>query len=149
MTNWPKNLTVAVLGCSVAVVVLVGFVLAGLWRVSVSIDTQGDLLEGQVRSQDVQSCTTAYAATYSAWDARANSLFGALIAASAAAPEGSEPDPRQLRAYTTATDNADEMTGRRLGLASLTVPNGEPFDCPPIPARLRIDPLDPTDPDPP
>lgn len=141
MANWPKNLALAVLGCTFAIVVLIGFVLVGLYQVDQKVQDQGEVLDNQVRAQRVSACTSEYTATYTAWDAEAARLFGALISASAAGSE--DPDPVVVQEYTTAVGNATEMTRRRIGLASLVGPGGD-FTCPTIPQYLTVEPVDPT-----
>jgi hypothetical protein len=80
------------------------------------------------RAVVVEACETAYDATFQGWAsefARAW-VFGDFFAAAKAAA------------------NAREAVGRRIGIAALAERHpGRPFDCPPIPHRLRFDPIVP------
>lgn len=145
LISWLRSIAIAVLGCAVAIALLVGLILYGLWRVSVSVDNQGDVLAGQERAQSVSACAQEYTATYRAWFAESNRRFGELISYASAAPDDAEVPPEMIDQYTDASANADEMTRRSLGLSELAEP-GQDFECPPIPRRLRVEPVDPTDP---
>lgn len=114
-------------------------IVAVLWWQAATRDEEAD------RNARIQSCASVYAATYSAWDAEANELFGQLIAASVNAPDA-DPDLALVGEYTAAVTNAAEMAGRRIGLgifSAQSVMDGNNFECPPLPDRLMVEPIAP------
>lgn len=108
----------------------------------VSLSTQGNTedikatqLEAQeataaaIRNGAVSSCQSTYAGTFDGW-----------LAAGAAGQQPNGEPVSQRDGFL----NALEMDQRRLGVAVLARHNpDDPFVCPPIPARLVIDPIDP------
>lgn len=120
------------------------------WTLIAVLDTNDDtqairFTQDQAdRNLAVQACTTRYAATAVVWEDRADSAEALIIQA---AVEDRSVDPALARRSVRATANAEEMNRRRLGLSQLAEEeagdrsNG--FGCPPIPHRLRVEPLDP------
>lgn len=165
--KWGFAIVVALL--VLAAVIQILYVRLGNERTSEVAQAQEDILVSQDqadRNLAVQACQSAYAATSSAWDSEASkadqeadAIFARLISISRA----NDDDPRLdalLVDYRAATDRAEmsaanyeEMSLRRLGLAELAADEAESrsndFACPGIPARLQVEPLDPTNPDPP
>jgi len=134
------------------VVVVGGAILvAVLWWQAATRDEEAD------RNARIQACTSGYAATTSAWDARvlsldeqAEALFAEVIVQAA---QSDDVDPALLDRYQSTTDQAaaaaekvDDMARRRIGLASYaarSVVAGNAFECPPLPARLMVEGIDP------
>jgi hypothetical protein len=111
-----------------------------LWWQAATRDEEAD------RNARIQSCSSVYAATYSAWDAEAQERFGELIT-TAASQTGDQPvDPTVLSDYTTAVHNAAEMAKLRIGLgqyAAQSVAKGNDFACPALPSRLMVEAIPP------
>lgn len=126
------------------------------WVLLVSLDTSDNTQDIRTaqnqadRNLAVQSCTSEYAATYSAWDAEADRLFGMIVDDAFA---DRLPSRTLLRDFIAAGENEAEMNRRRLGLSILArsevTDRTDGFVCPAIPDRLEVEPLDPTNPDPP
>jgi hypothetical protein len=97
------------------------------------------------RNLSVQTCTSRYAATSTAWEDEADRLEARVIKI---ALEDQPVDVSLGARSVIATENASEMTRRRIGLAELAeqeIGDTTGFSCPPIPERLTVDSLDPTD----
>lgn len=111
-------------------------VVIALWWQAATRDEEAD------RNARIQSCSSGYAATYSAWDAEAQRLFGDLIAQAV----DDHADPSTVDAYRQATANAAEMARRRIGLARFSaqsVKDGNAFACPALPGALMVEAVDP------
>lgn len=92
--------------------------------------------EEAIRNGQIQSCASEYAGTY---DAHAG-LFFRAVSDVASDPT---PDLAELQAEGRAVA---EMAARRIGLsiyARTVLGNGDDFVCPPIPERLRLEPIYP------
>lgn len=123
-----------ILGGAIIVVVL--------WWQAATRDAEAD------RNARIQSCSSGYAATYSAWDAEANRLFGEIIARAATEQP---PDPAMVDDYQQAVENTAAMARLRIGLADYaarSVTGGNNFGCPPLARGLTVEPLDPEGPEP-
>lgn len=144
---------------TVALWALVPIVLVAVpltWILVVTVDTSSDadaILTAQDqadRNLQVQACTTEYDATVSAWDGEHDRILGRLAEA---AFTNREPPPELLERFVRAGEAEAEVNRRRLGLSELArdevLDRTNGFACPSIPERLRIEPLDPTDPEPP
>lgn len=131
-----------------ALLVLGAIVVIVLWWQAATRDEEAD------RNAQIQSCASAYAATYSSWDSEAlladqhaDNIFARLIRASAATDE--DPDPALLVEYQEATEdaernarNAEEMAKRRIGLAmysgEFVAAGHNNFACPSLPDELVV-----------
>lgn len=130
-----------------AVIVLV------LWFQAATRDEESD------RNARIQSCASVYAATYSAWDSasilsdqHADKLFARLINLSRTNEDSPQID-RLLAEYEQATADAEnaagkasELSRRRIGLgifSAQSVLAGNDFECPPVPADLMVEPIEP------
>ena len=141
---------VVVLLIIVTASVQVGFVRAGNQRTSDIKANQDEILVSQDqadRNLAVQACTSRYAATATAWEERADNYEAQIIRnALLELPLDRSLSDRSVEA----TDNAHELTRRRIGLADLAqdeaTDRSNGFACPAIPERLEVAPLDPTDP---
>lgn len=102
-------------------------IVAVLWWQAATRDEEAD------RNLRVQACASYYAATY---DAHA----GAFLAAVARAASEETPDLTELR---TEGEAAAEMALRRIGLAAYAADAPNDFACPPLPARLEVEGIDP------
>lgn len=118
--------------------ILVGAcVVIALWWQAATRDEEAD------RNARIQSCSSGYAATYSAWDAETGRLLARLVADSVSG----DPDPEVIADYRQAGSNAAEMARLRIGLASYAAASvedgGDEFTCPPIPDRLVVEGVEP------
>lgn len=108
-----------------------------LWYQAATRDEEAD------RNAQIQSCSSVYAATYSAWDAEAQRLFGILIAAASA---DDDINPADVESYRDATANTAELARRRIGLglyAADSVEAGNGFQCPVLPQALMVQAISP------
>lgn len=123
------------------------------WILLVSLDTSDDAAairttQAQAdRNLAVQACTSRYAATATAWEERGDQIEARIIRA---AVRDDPIDPTLADLSVEATGNARELTRRRIGLSNLAADEAtdrsNAFACPPIPDRLQVEALDPTDP---
>jgi hypothetical protein len=126
---------------------VIAVVVAFLWWQAATRDEEAD------RNARIQSCSSVYAATYSAWDGRvvkldqqADTVFARLIADSRGSADVGQD---RIDEYTEARDAAerasdvvDEMARRRIGLgvySAVSVERGNDFQCPRLPRRLMVE----------
>lgn len=108
-----------------------------LWYQAATRDEEAD------RNAQIQSCSSVYAATYSAWDAEAQRLFGIIIATASA---DDDINPADVESYRKATSNTAELARRRIGLgqyAAASVEAGNGFECRPLPDELMVEAINP------
>lgn len=121
-----------------AAAVLAAVVLAALVLAYRELDARADAADRQL---EVQGCSSEYAATYDAHFAKFLNTAVAL---------GEDPTADQIDEVAFEAAAVAEMAGRRIGLSTYVAEIGDgEFVCPPIPARLVVPGIDPTDADPP
>lgn len=130
-----------------ALLVVGSVIVVVLWWQAATRDEEAD------RNARIQSCTSEYAATTAAWDARVlaidehgEALLARLIVQAA---EGGGISPGLLRDYRDVTDQAasaagqvDAMARRRIALAQYAAESaaaGNDFECPALPAGLTVE----------
>jgi hypothetical protein len=137
----------------IAAVIQILYVRLGNERTSEVAEAQQQIQVAQEqadRNLAVQACSSEYARTYTFWDAEADRLYAVIVKR---AVDRERPSAALLARFQQAGENESEMNRRGLGVARLASDEAEAggnnFACPAIPDRLAVEPLDPTNPNPP